>query len=331
MLSDLQKRNRYDLKKLLAELLKQQPGIVAVYLFGSRAYNTGSRRSDCDLLLQVARNAGTKSSDLRNFSITQCPALDFFLCAEARATSCSNDSFVYAASFPELTKKLDAILLWDKTGSFADFAFPDTGNWEFETADIAHFAMTSLPDAYIGEQSWQAKIRAVEAQGLPVRPYVGDTLLKAVTSVAEVARRMVFNQSDLGPRGSARAGWTVNLRSEYDCQNLVFTVVKPWFPDLVREEVAISFDGQQKHSDFSLFRGKLIIEMKFIDSNAKKSEVVKTLDGLAMFYKRNANVGCLLMIVFVKAGISIDPMKWEHDYSHKNATTPVLTIVVTVP
>jgi hypothetical protein len=76
-------------------------------------------------------------------------------------------------------------------------------------------------------------------------------------------------------------------------------------PGLGREEIAIRLDDQEKIADFDLFEKRLIIEMKFIDSAAKKAEVVKTLDGLSRFYAGNANVGCLLFIIFVKP--NVDP------------------------
>jgi len=38
---------QYDLKELLANLLKEQPSIERIHAFGSRAYGTGSTRYDC--------------------------------------------------------------------------------------------------------------------------------------------------------------------------------------------------------------------------------------------------------------------------------------------
>ena len=77
------------------------------------------------------------------------------------------------------------------------------------------------------------------------------------------------------------------------------------------------YDGQNKVSDFSLFDGKLIIEMKFIDSTGKKSEVVKTLGGLSNFYAQNANVGALLFVIFVTNDVAVDERKWESDFTSR--------------
>jgi hypothetical protein len=142
---------------------------------------------------------------------------------------------------------------------------------------------------------------------------------------------MAFKSSDLGQKGLAKTGWTVNLASEYDCQNLFFTVLKPWLPSLGREEIAVRYDGQSKLSDFSLFDGKMIIEMKFIDSSGKKNEVVKTLAGLSSFYAHNANVGALLFVIFVTHDVAVDEPKWESDFSFDTHHPFVRALVVRLP
>lgn len=96
--------------------------------------------------------------------------------------------------------------------------------------------------------------------------------------------------------------------------------------------VAINYDGKDKKSDFSLFHSRLIIEMKFIDTPVKEAAVVKTLHGLQDFYTRHANIGCLLIIIYVKEGtVSIDAAKWEADFSYRMASPIVTTIVIPVP
>lgn len=323
---------KYDLKALLTDLVATEQEIDEVYLFGSRAYRTGSHRSDCDLIVRIDPSAGTKSSDLRDFATVRCGALDLFLCPDARAVSCANDSYVFATTFTDLVTKLDAILLWTREQGFTDFAFEQDGSWVFEVAEGVDFIPTVLPNTVLTDQAWIMKSQAVEAVGLPTRPYVGDTLDKSATMIGEIAKRMIFAPKDLAQNGEAKAGWTVNLQNEYDCQNLFYSVVKPWLPELGREEVAIEFDGQRKKSDFSLFSGKLIIEMKFIDDGVSKAAVVKTLDGLQNFYKRNGNVGFLLFVVYLKEGtVDVDGAKWEAEFSYQAGLPRVLTMVVPVP
>jgi predicted nucleotidyltransferase len=321
----------HDLRAVIEKLTREQLAIAELYLFGSRAYGTMSTRSDCDIIVRAASNARIRGSDLREFASSHCAPLDLFLCTEARATSVTNDSFVQAASFHSLIEKLDAQLLWSRNDGFAEFAFGASNDWTFEVSSMVDFVPSVLPDSALGEAAWQYMQQKVEVLGLPTRPYIGDSLVKASAELVRIARGMVMKPRDLGPKGLAKKGWTVDLQSEYDCQNLFYTVVKPWLPALGREEVAIVFDGQEKKSDFSLFECGLIIEMKFIDSLGKKREVVKTLDGLARFYARNANVRGLLFIIYVKKDIEIDDPRWEQDYSTMGTSPWVSTVVIRIP
>ena len=108
-------------------------------------------------------------------------------------------------------------------------------------------------------------------------------------------------------------------------------MVKPWLPQLEREEVELVYDDQKKISDFSLFEGKLVIELKHVDSDQKKREVIKTLDGLSRFYSRNANVVCLLMVIFVARSVSLDESKWEADYTLFAKEPRIITKVLRLP
>lgn len=321
----------HDLKNLLESLTVQESAITEIYLFGSRAYGTGSLRSDCDLLVRAMPDASIKSSKLRDFALKNCKALDLFLCTEARATSAANDSFVHAGDFERLVSKLDAVKIWTRPDGFLNFGFKDSGDWTFEVSEAVDFQMTCLPNEYLADWAWTAKLAKVEASGLPTRPFLGDSLSKVADQIVDVARRMIFEAEDLGQRGVAKAGWTVDLKSEYDCQNLFFTVVSPWLVSLEREQIAIKFDDQKKQSDFSLVEGRLIIEMKWIDTPGKKAEVVKTLDGLARFYASNSNVGGLLFIIFVKRGVAIGTSQWEDKYSFPHAAPFVRTVLIEVP
>lgn len=327
----LRRTIKHNMRRILEILTTEQPAITEIYLFGSRAYGTMSIRSDCDIIVRAAPDAKIKSSDLRDFANQNCAPLDIFLCTEARAVSAVNDSFVHAADFETLIRKLDAQLLWTRTGGFADFAFKASNDWTFEVSSMVEFVASTLPDSTLDEASWHYKVKKVEELDLPVRPYIGDNLIAASAQLIDIARRMIMNPEDLGQKGQAKTGWTVNLKSEYDCQNLFYSVVKPWLPTLGREEVALIFDGQRKLSDFSLFGSRIIIEMKFIDSLPKKNEVVKTLDGLANFYKQHANIVGLLFLIYVKNGVAVDDRKWENNYSTHGKSPWVKTVIIRVP
>jgi len=70
--------------------------------------------------------------------------------------------------------------------------------------------------------------------------------------------------------------------------------------------VTIRYEKQQKFADFTLFDGRLVVELKFIESETKKREVLKDLDGLSRFYSRNGNIRCLLLLIYYKEVSNID-------------------------
>ena len=302
---------KHNLKALILELVKAFPDIESLHIFGSRAYNTGSLRSDCDILVRMMGDKHVKPSALRDFALAHCQALDLFWVQGGKATSAANESHVEASSFDELAQRLDALLLWDRINEFND----QHQEWVFETSAFSDFLPTTLPNSSIEGMSWQTLVKRAESAGLPTSPYIGDTIEMASLALVDVVRGMIFKPSELVRRSSPEQAGIADLKNEYDCQNLFQAVVKPWVPSLAREPFEIRYDGSKKTADFALFEGKLVIEMKFVKDANTKSAVVKTLDGLSRFYSQNGNVKVLLLFVFVKGQLQIDARKWEADFT----------------
>jgi CheY-like chemotaxis protein len=108
---------------------------------------------------------------------------------------------------------------------------------------------------------------------------------------------------------------TIKISSEYDFQNLIHLVLRPWIPSVEPENVAVIFDGNTKNADFSIKGNSVIIEAKYIDSTGKKNDTLKTLEGLKHFYKMNANVRLLMFVILVEKNVSIDKYKIESEFS----------------
>ena len=81
---------------------------VDVYLFGSRAYRTGSIRSDIDLLVRT-RSVPTREHAAALFKWE--PYLDVFVLEGGLATSLINGSVISKAGGAELLDTLDAVQL----------------------------------------------------------------------------------------------------------------------------------------------------------------------------------------------------------------------------
>ena len=92
-------------------------------------------------------------------------------------------------------------------------------------------------------------------------------------------------------------------------------VLRPWIPTLEAENIAVIFDGNTKNADFSINANAIIIEAKYIDTNGKKNDTMKTIEGLKDFYKGNGNVRALIFILLVEDCVDIDKYKIESQFS----------------
>ncbi|WP_299896776.1 hypothetical protein [uncultured Aquimarina sp.] len=110
------------------------------------------------------------------------------------------------------------------------------------------------------------------------------------------------------------------ITSEYDFQNLMHLIIRPWMPSMEPENIAIVFDGNTKNADFSIKGNKIIIEVKYIDTNGKKNDTLKTLEGLKKFYSENSNVKGLLFIILYENNVKLDKYKIESDFSDINSS-----------
>lgn len=120
---------------------------------------------------------------------------------------------------------------------------------------------------------------------------------------------------------------SVKISSEYDFQNLIHLVLRPWLPSIEAENIAVIFDGNTKNADFSIKGNSLIIEAKYIDTTGKKNDTLKTLEGLKIFYSNNANVKALLFLILVEESVDIDKYKIESEFSQLSKE-PSITVRV---
>lgn len=318
----------YDLRELAETLCATFTQIQALYLFGSRRYRTGSPRSDVDILVELTEGTRVRPQELRAFSGEHCTALDLFVADGGKAISCANESFVQAESFGALVSRLEAILFWKKSEGpvVADI------DWRFELPHAVGFVPTAMitegPVSGIWPRSFRSHARDVEAAGLPIQPYIGSTIVEVANFLVLELQRAVTASADLNPKGK---GLKVDLKTEYDFQNLFFLTVKPWLPGLAREELTIRYDGQDKVADFNLFSNQIVLELKHVRDSNTKAAVAKTLDGLSSFYASHPNIRVLIIAVLVANGVALDDSKWESDFSFTQRDPQVWTRIFRVP
>lgn len=126
-----------NLKDLIRPLI-QIDKIEEIYIFGSRAYNTGSLRSDIDILIYAPE--GVTQYEMTNI-IKKEKALDIFETTnKTEAHSFANDSRLKRDN---LIKTLDALLLWERKDGFKEDVL-----CRFQTINILRdydFKMSCMP------------------------------------------------------------------------------------------------------------------------------------------------------------------------------------------
>lgn len=316
----------FDLEAIIKILAGKFDEIQSVYIFGSRRFETGSTRSDIDILLTTKKFLAP--AKLRDFTLEHSTALDLFILENGRATSAANDSFIEADTNENLIKSVNAVLLYDKdSGVSAEL----TRRKKIEVDKRINHELTALPNGtaeYFEISALKKYFKAAKQNGLTAKPYLGVSTEEASEFIIEIIRSLTTASKTVTNHGQAKDGWTKNLQSEYDFQNLFWITVKPWLPNLSREQVALKYDGQEKRSDFSIFNDQLVLELKHIKDAGDKRETVKTLEGLKSFYVQHPNIRRLIFAILVDKTVDLDDKKWEADFSYPDNTPSVLTIIV---
>jgi hypothetical protein len=303
----MQTSDIWNLQDIIRELAAHCPEIEEIYLFGSRAYKTGSRRSDIDILLYSP--IPIAASILLPWVHTKYPPLDIFLTTDKLSVqSIINGSARYDAN--SIIKRLDAILLWDKNAGFSS----SFNAWKQETDSETRFLPTMLPIRHSFGELVRNFASTVEEHGYP-NTFLGGDWSEIGDKLCDIIDNSLEALSQLTPRAPNIKEETLRLQDEYDFQNLIYISLKPWLSSLEREAVTIRYVGQEKRADFSLVDSSLIIEAKHIRDTNTESQVTKTLEGLAQFYKQNTNVKLLLFLILTEPGVIKDIAKIQHDFS----------------
>jgi len=163
---------------VIENIIKSEPNAEEIFLFGSRAYKTGSIRSDIDLLV-VTKDAINQELwvDIREIE----PYIDLFQLIGTNALSLANQSQISSDSKANLIKKIDAVKIWDRNDKWIgppDYQIMEVlSNFypELTTAELREFPdpahhyfdfliITSIPeehDALIKRLESSKKIRDI--------------------------------------------------------------------------------------------------------------------------------------------------------------------------
>jgi len=128
-----------DLGDIADSVSERFPNIKGLYLFGSRAFGTGSPRSDIDILVEF--DGHIRPADLRDFTSVECEALDLFLVEGGKAISSQNESYVESGDISSLISTLNAKKFWDKESGRLQIDIP----WKQRVRTDVTFIPSALP------------------------------------------------------------------------------------------------------------------------------------------------------------------------------------------
>ena len=192
-------------------------------------------------------------------------------------------------------------------------------------------------------------LKALDENGLLY--YRGGRVLptgQAVPDVAPYVRRNPAKPSDLDelllvlvkglrramfPLTNRRKGSTsLSFSSEYDVQDLLHALMRPWVGDIRAEEYTPSYAGSSTRMDFLLPEHRLVLEIKFARDvdHAKKigNELIIDLD----HYRRHPQCDTLWCIIFDPHDLLPNPEGLKKDLEGPRTTsTGSLNVKLFVP
>lgn len=121
---------------------------------------------------------------------------------------------------------------------------------------------------------------------------------------------------------------TLDIKDEYDVQNLLHSLLVIFFDDIRPEEWNPSYAGSSKRSDFLLKNEDLIIEVKKTRKNLRAKELGEQLIIDIANYKNHPNCKTLYCFVYDPEGYIANPIGIENDL---NSNEKIKVIVKVIP
>ena len=311
----------WNLKDIARTLNSRIDTIEEIYLFGSRGFNTNSYRSDIDLL--VYTKTPLKVAEISHWLYTELNPVDIFETNDKIiARSFLNGSSITADKH-DIVETLQAKLLWTKDKDFST----SFDQWEQFTLKDAEFIPTMLPIPNDFSGIARKFTSILEENGYPTT-FLGTEWGEILESIHKIIQQSVSVPQFFNARAKFISKGNFKLDDEYDFQNLIHIVLKPWLPSTESENLVVRYNVQDKNADFSILKNSIVIEAKHIKTNNDRAGILKTLEGLKEFYKTNANVKGLLFLILVDKTVTLDDYKIEADFSYRSTSPVVLTRII---
>lgn len=293
--------------------------VEKLFVFGSRAQATGSRRSDLDILAITTQSIPNR--DVSDWLHEKYPIVDFFQTQDLKeARSVVNGSVISAPQGINVTDLVGAIPIWERGRGFVDGAEKREEVSDEGVEFLMTIAAPALPKDY--KKVVSDYLALLGEQGYP-NTHIGYDWVEIGERLSGIIRHALDTRGWLTPKAKRITTASLRIESEYDFQNFVHLVLRPWLVDMEPEGVTIRVNGQDKRADFHVNRSRVVIEAKYFDDANSRAAVSKSLEGLKSFYQNNANVRLLLFWIATK-GVNFDKLKLERTHSCLNDQPMIL-------
>lgn len=121
---------------------------------------------------------------------------------------------------------------------------------------------------------------------------------------------------------------TLDVKDEYDTQDLLHSLLRIYFEDIRSEEWNPSYAGSSTRSDFLLKKENIIIEVKKTRYNLKSRQIGEQLIIDIAKYKTHPNCKLLYCFVYDPEGYVSNPKGIENDLNNEKAEMKVKVKIV---
>lgn len=169
----------------------------------------------------------------------------------------------------------------------------------------------------LGELSWlESKDSKEKKEEQPKPSQILITILKNIDKSARQIKRRYNNRT------------TIEIKDEYDVQDLLHSILRAFFDDVRPEEYIPSYAGSSSRVDFLLKKEKIVIEVKFASQKLKEKEIGNQLIIDIKKYQTHPDCEQLYCLVYDPNSEIHNPMGLENDLSGKHNKIEVKVLVV---
>lgn len=144
-----------------------------------------------------------------------------------------------------------------------------------------------------------------------------DASVDAVRVLVTIGERFLDVSRQLLRRYGKPARPTLEVKDEYDAQDLFHSLLRLFFEDVRPEDGTPSAAGASARIDFLLPQHRIAVELKYTRSSMTAKDLGDEIAADVQRYPANKNIRHLVCLVFDEKGIILNPRGIEHDLSRQ--------------